>query len=450
MKPSGDQHSSISPARIGAFDILMRVEEQDAYASELLHSPRYQSLSPADHRLATELVMGVLRWRSRLDDEISGKSSQSLAKLDLEVLTTLRMGAYQLRYLDRIPTHAAIHEAVELVKRARKASAGGFVNAVLRKIATAPAQSRLQAPDSAEDLARQYAHPEWLVQRWIDEYGLESATRICEYDQENPAATIRLRNESAERALQEAGIQLAPGALLASARRVQSGDVTHTASFRSGQIAIQDEGSQLVALLVGRGARILDCCCAPGGKTSVLAERNPGAQLLATEIYPQRARLARRLIREPNVRIVAADARQLPLTSFFDRVLVDVPCSGTGTIARNPEIKWQLKPEDLSDLTARQTAILTAAMDRVEPGGKLIYSSCSLGREENAGVVERASQARPDFRLTKIMEELQALRDEGELVWPDLESLTSGPYLHTLPGVHPCDGFFAAILERKH
>lgn len=441
---------AISPARVAAFDILLRVDQQDAYASELLHAPDYAKLSPADHGLATELVMGVLRWRSLLDDQIAQRSSLKLSKLDPEVLTCVRLAAYQLLYLDRIPQHAAVHESVELVKRARKRSAVPFVNAVLRKFSGQPAGKRATIREAAttEELATSSAHPPWLVERWTQALGLALARQICDYDQHVPATCLSIRDPRVAGQLENQGVKLAPGSLLLSARRVIAGDLTRTQAFREGQVAIQDEASQLVALLVGKGSRILDCCAAPGGKTRLLAERNPEASIVAVELHPHRARLLRKLVPAKNVQVVTADIRTLPSTELFDRVLVDVPCSGTGTLARNPEIKWRLKPEDLLDLQTRQLAILQSAMQRVARGGRLVYSTCSLEPEENQTVVESALGADSSFRLADSRERLQELGSQGELGWKDIDSLASEPYLRTIPGVHPCDGFFAAILQK--
>ena len=457
---SKEARPAVSPARAAAFDILLRVERESSYASELLHSQTYSKLTLADHALTMELVMGVLRWRSLLDSEIAGSSDQPLSKLDLEILTALRLAVYQLRRHSRIPARAAINESVELVKRARKRSAAPFVNAVLRKIVTydPPAEDiphALDAP-SAATLAESAAHPIWLVERWIGAYRIEAATEICNYDQSVPVTSIRLRRPEAEERLYAEGIALAPGALLASARRVQHGDISKTTAFRTGLCAIQDEASQLVAALVGRAEHVLDCCAAPGGKTAAIADQNLNAKMFAVDLHPHRALLLRRLLRVPagaevgssNLRVIAADARQLPFAAKFDHVLADVPCSGTGTLARNPEIKWRLTPEDLGDLQRRQLAILRSALDQVAPGGRLIYSTCSLEREENEDVVDQALAENSSFRVVDCLPELERLHREGVLIFPDPSSLTRGPYLRTLPGAQPCDGFFAAILER--
>ena len=482
---------SISPARAAAFNILLRIDQQGSYASELLHSSQYARLSPADHGLATELVMGVLRWRSRLDEEISRASSKKVDKLDIEVLAALRLGAYQLMFLDRVPGRAAVHESVEMVKRARKGSAVAFANAVLRKLASTAAaraatenessnaalkrcstqnqdsptqnlDSPTQNPDSrgqmldsssspppqsAAEISKKLAHPLWLVERWVREFGLEVARQISSYDQRAPDTAVRIPDPAVQAELKQNGVDLGPGRLLTSARRVLAGNVSGTRAFSEGRITVQDEASQLVGVLVGRGTSILDCCAAPGGKTRVLAERNPEASIVALELHPHRARLLRKLVPAKNVEVINSDVSEFASTARFDRVLADVPCSGTGTLAHNPEIKWRLKPEDLAALQARQVAILRAAMQLVAPEGRLLYSTCSLEREENEEVVEEALAADTSFRALDCRTELERLRSEGELAWNDINSLLSGRFVRTIPGVHPSDGFFVAILQ---
>jgi len=449
----------ISPARAAAFDILLRVERESSYASELLHSATYENLSTPDNALATELVMGVLRWRSRLDEEIAAASSQVLSKLDLEVLIALRLALYQFRFLDRVPQRAALHESVELVKRARKRSAAPFVNAILRKLSNAPPTkfSAAEEVSSPEALARAFAHPSWMVERWAHDYGLATALEICKHNQSIPGTAIRLRNPQAEAQLNQDEISLTPGSVLTTARRVATGDVTKTKSCRAGEIVIQDEASQLVAALIApvplkAGSRILDCCAAPGGKTLAIADRNPAASITAVELHPHRARLLQKLLSKlhtaPQIQIVVADATRLPTSVSFDRVLADVPCSGTGTLARHPEIKWSLTSADIGELHQRQCAILRAALAQVAPRGRLIYSTCSLEKEENEDVVEQALAENQSFRLLDCRAELATLKAAGDLMWPDPANLTRGRCLRTIPGIHPSDGFFAAILER--
>jgi len=462
----------VSPARLAAFNILVRVERESSYAGELLHSPLLDELSPVDRHLVTEIVMGVLRWRSVLDQTIALLSFTPFRKLDLEVLTALRMGVYQKQFLSRIPAHASVNETVELVKQAKKVSAAGLVNAVMRKVKSAAYAPHALKLAGADYLSSALAHPKWLVERWISSFGDDVAQKICEYDQRVPATAIRLGTAQDESLLAAHGIELAPGALMAAARVVTAGDVSATEIFSEGRAlespaektsAIQDEGSQLVAALVGPGRRILDCCAAPGGKTAAMASRLPEAQIVATELHPHRATLLRRLAPQQNVEVVTADALALPYGPEFDRVLADVPCSGTGTLSRNPEIKWKLKPEDLHDLQSRQIAILRAAMRHVAPGGRLVYSTCSLEPEENEQVIAAALQASGrqsspassstpqdllDFKIISARTELLRLQQSGELVWKNVDQLVSGDFLRTLPGVHPCDGFFAAVLEK--
>ena len=186
---------------------------------------------------------------------------------------------------------------------------------------------------------------------------------------------------------------------------------------------------------------------APGGKTRILAERNPGSFVVAMELHPQRARLLRKLVPNEAVRIITADARQIPLAMKFDRVLVDVPCTGTGTLARNPDIKWRLKEDDIHRLQNYQFEILSAAIRLVTTGGRVIYSTCSLEPEENELLIQRVASANPSLRVIECRGELDRLKRSGDLIVDDVSSLLSGPYLRTIPGIHPCDGFFAAILE---
>jgi 16S rRNA (cytosine967-C5)-methyltransferase len=441
-----------SPARSAAFEILLRVERDNAYATELLHSGPLAKLSTLDHGLATELVMGVLRWQSLLDRRLMGESRQKIERMDYEVVVALRLGIYQLLFLSRIPARAAIFESVELVKAARKRSAAPFVNAVLRKISqagTADVLVEIAQSSDARGLARNAAHPLWLVERWVAHYGIDATRQICIYNQTVPDTAILIHDNESISELAASGVQLEPAYLLEAARRVIAGHVTGAPAYQEGRVSIQDEASQLVGVLTGHGERILDCCAAPGSKTALIARRNPSATIYATELHAHRARLLQSLILMPNVKVIVADACRLPFAADFDRILADVPCSGTGTLARNPEIKWRLEAEDLSELQSRQLAILKSALSQLARGGRLVYSTCSLEREENEAVVEAALAGTSECALIDLRGELELLQQSGELCWPDIASLLSGPYLRTVPGVHPCDGFFAAMFSRK-
>ena len=428
---------SVSPARAAAFEILLRIETTDAYASELLHASRFQKLRNSDHRLLTELVMGVLRSRDVLDSQIGNHSAKPLQKLDPEVRAALRLGAYQILFLDRIPKHAAVHESVELVKRAHKGSAAGMVNAILRKI----------QPGEAGGGDACSSHPEWLVRRWRRNYGQEAAAKICAYDRLPPRTALRIAEREAAAELKREEIRLLPGRLVREAFIVESGDITRTKAFHEQRVTIQDEASQLVALLAGGGRSVLDCCAAPGGKTRILAERSP--RVIALELHPHRASLLRRLVLAGNLQVIAADARAMPVKSGFDRVLVDAPCTGTGTLARNPEILWRLKEDDIHRLKTYQAELLRAAMKQLAAGGRLTYSTCSLEPEEGPEVIEEALAADRSFRVVDGRKRLEELRTEGALRTGDLDSFLAGPYLRTSPGVHAMDGFFAAVIERR-
>jgi 16S rRNA (cytosine967-C5)-methyltransferase len=307
------------------------------------------------------------------------------------------------------------------------------------------------------EVSKRYAHPLWMVERWAGRYGLEATEGICAYGQQVPPTAIRFSDPAVEQELVAAGIELAPGRLLLTARIVTNGDVTKTAAFVEGRVQIQDEGSQLVAMLVGRGERLLDCCAAPGGKTAILSERNPQSEVVATELHEHRARELRERLRGfGNVMVMNNDATRLNVSGDFDRVLADVPCSGTGTLARNPEIKWRLQThisqrqgdmghhrDDLVDLHARQVAILRGALSKLRRGGRLVYSTCSLEPEENEDVVSEVGT-----RVLPVVEELEALRREGTLILSDYGAITDGPFLRILPGALGTDGFFAAIISK--
>jgi 16S rRNA (cytosine967-C5)-methyltransferase len=393
-----------------------------------------------------------------------------------------------------------VHEGVELVKQSGKRSAVPFANAVLRKLvaeaklsheANAAQKPQAASNDSATQtglsaalaatLATEFAHPEWLVLRWIDMYGYSTARAICQAGQLAPPQALRLASPEVEAELSAAGVTLAPGLMLHSARRVESGDLIHSEAFRTGQVAIQDEASQLLAALVAisvappgvtpdtspgampdKGNRILDCCAAPGGKTSAIAARLPGAHITAVELYPHRARLLRQRV-PATVEIVEGDIRELSFDLPFDAILADVPCSGTGTLSAHPEIKWRLQKGDLRGLQDLQLAILQAASRWLAPGGRLVYSTCSLEPEEGEEVIEKFLASAPGFAVVDSATLLDKLRRSGELTWQGAP-LTRGPYLRTLPGplsvanndaqndeqrnTQPCDGFFAAVLTR--
>jgi len=449
---------AVAPARRVAFDLLCELRQSpQTHSDTLLRSGPVTALSAVDRNLVTALVMGVLRWEIALDERIAAASTKAQPPA-LPVEIALSLGALQLLMFDRIPAHAAIFESVELAKQAGHAHAAGFVNAVLRKISSMPRLDANRSPAvSAAELARRSAHPLWLVERWAAAYGLAEASAICRFDQYPPPVTLRLRSAQAEIALAQEGVQLEAGEYLQGARRVVAGDVAATHAFARGWVRIQDEASQLIAEIAAAAgaASILDCCAAPGGKLEILAERNPQAAILACDVHPARLRAMRaRWAGREGAALISFRATDVVTASFdreFDLVLCDAPCSGTGTLARNPEIRHRLAPQDLPRQSLRQIKILSAAMRQVAAGGRIVYSTCSMEAEENEEVVQRALAANPGFRLVPWQEPMRELERTAVLRPGSADALCSSasPFLRTIPGVHPCDGFFAALMLRQ-
>lgn len=448
---------AVSPARIAAFDALMAVERGRAHSDHLLRGPAVAALSPADRNLATALVRGVLRWQLPLDAQIRPLLKRPGAKLDAAVRMALRMGAFQLLYLDRIPPHAAIGESVELAKRAGHRFAAAMVNAVLRALAR-----QADAPGSSvlsEDFAA--AYPAWMVDRWQRFFGADITCAICRHGQQPPRLAVRLTGPRAEQELDAAGVRLEPGSMLTSARLVSAGDLTATAAFLEGRARLQDEGSQLIAEIAacagrpgkGSGEKILDLCAAPGGKTLILAERNPAAQIVACEASPSRLAAMRRRLAGGSGRIECrlADAAALNYDAEFDLALADVPCSGTGTLGRNPEIRHRLRAEDLPRQAERQRAILRAGLRALRPGGRLVYSTCSLEPEENEAVLQAALAENASARVLPLAPCLHDMESRGVLAPGAAERLRQciarDGALRLLPGALSSDGFFLALLE---
>jgi 16S rRNA (cytosine967-C5)-methyltransferase len=326
-----------------------------------------------------------------------------------------------------------------------------MVNAVLRKLA---ASSFDFSEDSPAELALAQAHPVWMVERWAANLGLETARAICRHGQIQPALTARVENPTVEADLARVGIVLEPGELLSAARTVVSGDITAAAASIEGRIRFQDEGSQLVAEIAGHARQILDCCAAPGGKTLILAERNPQSRIVACEQSAVRlAELEKRLAGHADqVECRLGDVTALAEDSAFDLALTDVPCSGTGTLGRNPEIRHRLRLEDLSRQAERQRSILQAALRAVRPGGRVIYSTCSLEPEENEQVVAAVLAATTSARPIPLDTRIDALLGEGILTPAGAQRLhgclTTEGNLRLLPGTFRTDGFFISMIER--
>jgi 16S rRNA (cytosine967-C5)-methyltransferase len=473
----------IAPARRVAFDLLLELRRRpESHSDGLLRSKAVEELSGLDRNLATTLVMGVLRWRILLAARIAAVLTRANDRLLEPVEVALELGALQLLLLDRIPAHAAIFESVELTKESGNAHAAGMVNAVLRKLVNAPKlETEPARTASAGEIARVYAHPMWMVTRWAKAYGEAQAAAICRFDQQPPPVTIRLLDLRAEALLREEGVKLEAGSFVEQARHVVQGEITSTRAFAERLVRIQDEGSQLIAELAA-GAHptvrsavdpslhpalesILDCCAAPGGKTAILAERHPQAEITACDISPSRLKTMRSFLsrqnREEQISFRVLDATELPgalsapssIARQFDLALCDAPCSGTGTLARNPEIRHRITLEGLRRQHERQVKLLLAGMKSLAPGGRLVYSTCSLEAEENESVVAEALAGQKDFRLLSWKDGMLALEAKGVLHAGTADRMlgqdAADEFLRILPGVHPCDGFFAALIARS-
>ncbi|HEY3838171.1 MAG TPA: transcription antitermination factor NusB [Bryobacteraceae bacterium] len=346
---------AISSARRAAYDVLIGVQ-RGVFSSDLLARATTDLVS-RDAGLAEEIALGVLRWRAAIDFLIEQLSGRPLRRLDLEVVTALRMGVYQLRWLDRIPAHAAINDSVELIKHARKRSAAGFANAVLRKVNREP----VAWPDDATRLSC----PKWLLDRWVANYGPDLGGRIAAANLQRPERFVRIT----------------PGEPVPVG--LESTEIAGAYAGSIGGSRVQDLSSQTIVPLLDlrRGQTFLDLCSAPGNKTEQAMET--AVHGVACDVSAARLQHVRRV----GIPLVALDATQpLPFSHKFDRILVDAPCSGTGTLMRNPEIKWKLQPADLEDLQNRQIAILRNALALLAPDGRLVYSTCSLEAEENDAV----------------------------------------------------------------
>lgn len=375
----------IAPARQAAFGALLAVE-RGAWSAEAL-ALKSGHLDTRDAGLASDIVFGTLRHRGEIDYLIGKCSTRTVERLDTEVRIALEMAIYQMRFLDRVPDHASVNDAVELVRRAGKDRSAPFVNAVLRQFL------REQPADAEPTLST----PAWLLERWVAHYGEDAASAIVRASLRVPVRYIRVGTAMPP-----------PGAVatdVSGCYRLDSGD--------PGPFRFQDISSQAVVPLLDLhpGQTLLDVCAAPGNKTAQALESSVSA--IACDLHLSRARMLAPL----GMPVAVADAAaSLPFGSCFDRVLVDAPCSGTGTLARNPEIKWRVKSDDIFDLRRRQIAILRNALALVRPGGLLVYSTCSLEREENEDVIAKSG--------ADVLETMQRI-----------------------PGRDAGDGFFAAVLR---
>jgi 16S rRNA (cytosine967-C5)-methyltransferase len=433
-------------ARLTAYDVLDGVSSRAAYANLLLPQLlRERQLDERDAGFATQLAYGTLRAQGTLDAVLAGLVSRPLGELDPRVLDLLRLGAYQLLDL-RVPSHAAVDTTVDLTRAIVGTGASGLVNAVLRKVASGGDRDhwldRLGG-DDAERLALATNHPRWIVDAWRDALGgddeLEPALLA---DDAAPEVHLVARRTDRAALVEESGGE--PGPWSPFAVRLHGGDPGRLPSVRSGKAAVQDEGSQLAALLLARAplegpdTAWLDMCAGPGGKSGLLAAVRPeGVHLTAVDRAPHRAELVRQsLAGADDVEVLAADGLQPPWSpGSFDRVLLDAPCTGLGALRRRPEVRWRRTPDDVAPLAELQTGLLDSALASVRVGGVVAYVTCSPHNAETVAVVDAAA-ARDDVEVLPVAP-----------LFPEVPGVARGEHGQLWPHRHGTDAMFAAALK---
>ncbi len=448
---AADSSAGLRPRHI-AVEILMAVEHRGGYADAMLGA-RLPDLSPADRRLTTRLVLGTIAWRTRLDYELERFCGRDLGGIQPEAVAIMRMGLLQLRFLDRIPHHAAVSTSVELAKRSRGArTAAGFINAVMRRATREKIALPAREADEIGWLAIAYSHPQWMVERFVEWFGLDSTERLMAANNEAAPNVLRLNLARASRE-EIVGRLDADGMRIESAGRfpetvVLSGAPRFdTNSYREGLFQAQSEASQLVARMLApaHGAAVVDCAAAPGGKSAHLAELvGPEGRVVAIDVNFSGLKSARTLcrqLRHRNVHFIRANtADALPFRPrAFEYVLLDAPCTGLGTLREHPEIRWRLNPGDPARMGALQSRMLSNAAALVKPGGAIVYSVCSLAPEEGEGVLRGFLNTNPDFAIDPNPPNHKVVKD----------LLDDRAQLRTRPDIGGLDGFFAARLVRK-
>jgi len=439
-----------------AVEILLKVEKKNAFADILLdHSLKKGSLSPRDRALLTQLVYGALRWRGRIDWYLSQFLHRSLSGTNAYIRNLLRLTLYQLLFLDKVPDYAAVNEGVELAKRHGGARAGGLVNGVVRRILRE--KNKLPDPDPKDDailyLCARWSHPDWLVKKWLGYFGREETESLLKANNQESPLTLRANRlkgdrESLLEKLRARGFNPTPTRWSPQGMQLESaGAADQLPGFQEGFFQVQGEASQLIGYLVDPqpGERVLDACAAPGGKTTHLAElMGDNGELIVTDISVKGLEKLKQNVQRlglTSVRPFAADvSRGLTgaLALPYDRILVDAPCSGLGTLRSHPEAKWQKDERDIRRLSKLQKKMVRRISSYLKPGGILVYATCTLTREENEGVVGDFLDHEKGFVL-----------DNAQDILPrEAQPMISGKYFLALPHKHNTDGFFAARMRK--
>ena len=446
-----------SQARKIAFEILLRVERESSFASELLHGPVTSGMSARDAAFCTELVMGSLRWQILLDFFAQRLSRKPWLSFDPEIKVALRVGLYQLKFMQGTPERAAVHETVSLVKLAGKQSATGLVNALLRRAAQMDLTAlRISSMSEMEWASIESSHPFWLLDRWANRFGIENTHLLAKKNNQPPKTCLRIHGDKTDRhefesKLEKIGLTLSLGRYLRDCYVVQKGNIRVALSRFPKYLVVQDEAAQIIPLLldVRKGQTILDLCAAPGHKSTLLRQAAGDCGIVvAGDLHVHRLRTMEKFHSMDRIIRVALDGTQsLPFTASFDRILIDAPCSGTGTLCRHPEIKLKLTLQDIQQLSEKQYALLDQAATALRQGGRMVYSTCSLEDEENRQVIALFLAEHKDFTLLPLRSDFARLQPHFH---PSAAGILDQEYLETFPDRDEMDGFFAAILLKQN
>lgn len=444
--------NDVSPARRLAYDLLQEVLYRGAFANIVLDKALFaSSLDRKDRALATELLYGTVKFRDRLAYMIDQFSKTPVKKMDQKTASILLLSVYQLDQLSRIPDHAVVHEAVNIAKEEKLASQR-LINAVLRSLIRN--KDRMKWPDAQKQkalyLAKTESFPQWMIETWIKKFGYKSTKDICKYFNQASSVWLRanvLKNSTEELIdiLSREGADVKKGNMLSESILYECGPALRDlSSFQEGRFAIQDQAAMLVAHAVNpqAGERILDMCAAPGGKTSHMAELmgNKG-EILAVDLHAHRTNLIHANAKRLDLDIINTETRDaslpaLDLVEVFDRVLLDAPCSGLGVLNRRPDARWQKQRKQIPKLVTLQSQLLDRAAEALKPGGRLVYSTCTLLDEENKDQVLAFLDRHPDFSLAMDIDKN----------WPTIKAPEG--MIELRPDLNGCDGFFIAALVK--
>jgi 16S rRNA (cytosine967-C5)-methyltransferase len=439
-----------------ALDILLQIEKNQAYSNLLLNQTiKREKLNEKDVGLLTEIVYGTLQRKNTLDYFLNSFVKGGMKKLDQWVLVLLRLSLYQMIYLDRVPERAIVHEAVEIAKKKGHKGISAMVNGTLRSIIREGVPSLDLIEDPHEKLSLQFSHPTWLIERWLEQFGLERTKAICEINLVPPTVTARVnqvvlkdKNEMTKLLASE-GIKAEEGDLSPDALKIVQGTLPNTKLFKDGYLSIQDESSMLVARALNPqpGMKVLDSCAAPGGKTTHLAEvMNNQGEIYALDLHDHKVKLIDEQANRLKLSIIttkATDSRKagdIFQKESFDCILVDAPCTGLGVIRRKPDIKWQKQKEDVAKITEIQKAILEAVAPLLKQGGRLVYSTCTIDKLENELVVKNFLEGNRDFQSDISLKERLPKK---------AQSFCKDGMVQLLPSDFGTDGFFIASMIKN-